>query len=104
MAEVGEYLHLVTKALADRVAAEARLDQLDRNLLVIVLVVALGQIDCAHAAATELAQDPVWADTRAFFGCDLVESSSRGGVRHALLDNVWASIDLLVQQLLDLRA
>src|SRR6185369_13707411 len=104
MAEVGEYLHLVAKALADRFAAEAGLDQLDRNLLVIVLVVAHGQVDCAHAAVTELAQDPVWTDARAFFSCDVVESESRGSVRRASLDNVCASVDLLVQQELNLRA
>src|SRR6185369_1244234 len=104
MTEVGEYLHLVAKAFANCIAAETGLDQFDRNLLVIVLVVALGQIDGAHAAATELAQDPVRTDASAFFSCDLVKSQSCCGIRRALLDYICARVDVMVQQQLDLRA
>ena len=80
MTEIGEDLHLVAKALADRIAAKTGFDQLNRDLLVIVLVVALGKLDGAHAAVTELAQDPVRTDARAFFSRGFIVTPSCGSV------------------------
>ena len=74
MAEVGKDLHLIAEAFANRFAAEAGFDQLDRDLLAIVLVVALREIDGAHAAVTDLAQDLVWTDPRPVFSCAFVDT------------------------------
>ena len=55
----------------------AAADQLDRDLLLVLLVGALGEIHVAHAAGAELAQDPVRTEALAF-------ERSRGIVRAAL--------------------
>ncbi len=44
----------------------AAADQLDRDLLLVFLVGALGEIHVAHAAGAELAQDPISAEPLAF--------------------------------------
>src|SRR6185503_12293348 len=63
--EFGEDLHLVAKATLNRLSTETRLDEFDRHLLAVMFVVALGEIDSAHSAAADLAQNSVWSNATA---------------------------------------
>ena len=51
MVEAGQNLSLVAKMAQHRIAVHAALDQLDRDLLFVLLIGALGQIDRTHPAA-----------------------------------------------------
>ena len=71
--EAGEDLALVAEAAEDGVGVHPALDQLDRDALLKRVVCPLGEIDGAHAAASDLADDAVGADPsadrRALAGC-----------------------------------
>jgi hypothetical protein len=56
VAQAGEDLALLVEALQDLLRVHPRPDQLDRDLLVVLLVVAHRQVDAAGLALAELAQ------------------------------------------------
>ena len=58
----GERLTLAAEARENEIGVHARPHQLDRDSGVILVVVALGEKDRAHAASTKLANQPVRAD------------------------------------------
>ena len=62
MIEIGENLTLVTKTLHHEISVHAALDEFYRHPFSELLVGALGEIDRAHAAASDLADDFVKAD------------------------------------------
>ena len=71
----------------------AAADQLDRDLLLVLLVGALGEIHIAHAAGAELAHDPVRTQALAFERSGgIVRAALAGGdlVPEAGLGNVFA--------------
>src|SRR5205823_12524780 len=57
MVERGEDLSLVAKATQNVFSIQTAFHQLDSNLLVKLFVLASSQVDHAHAAATDLAND-----------------------------------------------
>ena len=65
MIEARQNLPFAAKALKDGVAVTAAFDELDRDLFAELLVRALGQIHRAHAAPTQLANNPVRTDPAA---------------------------------------
>src|SRR4051812_18402820 len=62
MFERSENLSLLAKLAQDRIGVGAALDQFDGNLLLILIVGALRQKNCAHSAASNFADDPVPID------------------------------------------
>jgi len=106
MIEIGEDLHLVTKAFANAFAAETWIDQFDGNLPAVLFVIAFGKKDCTHSAVAELAQNLVRADTtsnpRRSFTVS-IDSKARG-VGGAFLHRVVAGVDLMSQQQIDFGA
>src|SRR5207248_3651126 len=60
--EAGQDLSFVAEMAQHRIGVHAPLDQLDRDTLLILLIRALGQINRAHPATAEFAQDAVWPD------------------------------------------
>ena len=63
--EVREDLPLVPEARDRGAALQLELERLDRDLLVELVVVADGQVDRAHAAASERAHDPIGPEAAA---------------------------------------
>jgi hypothetical protein len=106
MIEIGEDLHLVTKAFANAFAAETRIDQFDGNLPAVLFVIAFGKKDCTHPTVAELAQNLVRADMtsdpRRSFTVS-IDSKARG-VGGAFLHRVVAGVDLMGQQQIDFGA
>lgn len=49
----------------DRICVRAALDQLERDLLFVLIISALGQKNCAHSAAADLPSDAVAVDDSA---------------------------------------
>ena len=64
MLQPGQRLPFAAEAVEDQIGVHAAAHQLDRDLGLILIVVAFGEIDGAHAAAAEFAHQPVWAHTR----------------------------------------
>ena len=60
--EAGQDLSLVAKMTEHRVGVHAAFDQLDCDLLLVLLIRALGQIDRAHSAAADFANNSIRAD------------------------------------------
>ena len=65
MNQAGEDLPLGAKTLYDFGGVEAGADELERDLLAILLVVALGQVDVAHAALADQLFEAVGSDASA---------------------------------------
>jgi hypothetical protein len=63
--EAGEDLTLVAEAPYDAVGIHAALEDLDGHALLKRIVIADAQVDAAHAAVTDLADQSVWTDARA---------------------------------------
>ena len=57
--EVGKNLPFVTEMTKHRVGVHATFDQLDCDLLLVLLIRALGQIDGAHSAPANLTNDAI---------------------------------------------
>jgi hypothetical protein len=68
MVEIGQNLLLVAEAAENGIGVHATLDDLDGNLLLELIVGALGQIDGAHTAASDFTQNLVGADTPSYQG------------------------------------
>ena len=64
MIEAGKDLPLVAEPTQHRLRIHAALDELDRDLLLVLPVGAPGEIDRAHAAAADALRDLVVADGR----------------------------------------
>src|SRR5262245_14606820 len=60
MTQSSENLSLMTEMVDYTLATQARSNQFDRNLFLILRVGAFGPIDLSHAAAADLAEQPVW--------------------------------------------
>ena len=69
----GQDLPLYVEALHHVPAVESGLQQFERHQLLEILVGAFGEIDHRHAAATELAKDPIAADALAVHGLFCLE-------------------------------
>ncbi len=89
MRERGENLPLVAKARDDEFRAHPALDDLDRNLLVVRLVHAFGEVHRAHSAAPKLADELVRTDSRT-----LKRRSSLGPLRQSWVVSVFVSLRL----------
>src|SRR6185295_1265321 len=96
--EPGEDLALAPEAADQLVRVEPALQQLDRHLLLVLGVGALGEIDRSHAAAAELRDDPVGPEPRAGLEARIPREVEDGG-----LDEV-AELGLEGEHRLDLRA
>jgi hypothetical protein len=62
MIEVGERLALDSESLDERLVVVAGMQDLDRDAMIEAIVVSLGKIDVAHAAAADELDEPVVAD------------------------------------------
>src|SRR5262245_195845 len=62
MIQAGENLPFAPETLQDKVGVHAGRYQLDRGFYLVLVIVALGQVHRAHAAAADLANQPVGAD------------------------------------------
>ena len=100
MIQIGEDLHFVAKAPANRFAAETWVDEFDRNLLVVVFVIAFGKKDCAHATVAQLTHDSINTNSSSDSRCSLPirVHSKASSIRRALFHRIVASVDLLRQQ------
>ena len=62
MIKPGQNLSFNAEVPQHRVGVHPRFDQLDRNLLLVLLVGALGQVHRPHPAAADFAKHAVWPD------------------------------------------
>ena len=99
----GEYLALISEAAQHLLRVHATLDELDGDALFIGVVGAARQVDRAHAATSELADDPVGADHGPL---DRRRLSAREYRRRPLKQAVNKPLSLVVrrEQRLDLAA
>src|SRR5687767_5849163 len=102
MIEIGQDLHLVAKSTLYGFAAEARLDQFDRNLLAILFIVSFREVNSTHSAATDLAKNSVWTNAIPRLRNVVVEAQQRC-IGCALFHQVAAGVHAVGQQQIDLR-
>jgi hypothetical protein len=99
--EVGQNLPLMAEAAENGVSIHSALDELDRNLLLILSVCSDRQVDGSHATVPDLSQDLIRPDTISRCKADLIIGDEFGSYPEDRRLNETAGLIVGSQQRLD---
>src|SRR5262249_7986961 len=102
--QLGENLALSAESLQDEVGGHAAAHELDGHAALVVVVVALGKMDRAHSAASELADQAVMAHALTFAARLVVLIEGDDGGFDALFDEALACGAIAFEQREDFAA